>query len=91
MQQNPCHHDQQVALRRIEGQVRGVQKMIEAKRYCVDILTQVNSVRGALLRVQDNILQKHLKSCVTSALKGRSQDAKQTKINEILDFIAKFR
>lgn len=91
MKKNPEHQDQLVALKRIEGQVRGIRKMISEKRYCVDIMTQTSSVVGALLRVQDNILEKHLNMCVTGALKGRSDQEKKTKINEIIALIKKFR
>ncbi|OGX25514.1 MAG: hypothetical protein A2Y03_08445 [Omnitrophica WOR_2 bacterium GWF2_38_59] len=91
MSKNPCHRDQLNSLRRIEGQIRGIQKMIEENRYCVDVLTQTASVVGALLRVQDNILEKHLNMCVTNALKGKSEDEKQKKINEMLALIKKFR
>ena len=85
------HGDQLIALRRIEGQVRGIQKMIEEKRYCVDILTQISSVGGALQRVQDRILQKHMKGCVTNALKGDSDAEKQKKIDEIVGLLGKYR
>ena len=88
---HPSHNEHIVALKRIEGQVRGLQKMIEEQRYCVDILTQVSSVVGALLRVQDGILEKHLQMCVAGTLKGKSEAEKQTKINEILALIKKFR
>jgi CsoR family transcriptional regulator, copper-sensing transcriptional repressor len=87
----PAHDEQLIALRRIEGQVRGVQKMIEEKRYCVDILTQLSSVSCALLRVQDKVLQRHLKGCVANAFKGRSEIEKQKKINEIIGLLKKFR
>jgi len=86
-----AHNEQLIALKRIEGQVRGVQKMIEEKRYCVDILTQLSSVSGALSRVQDKVLQRHLKGCVTSALKGKSESEKQKKIDEIIGLLKMFR
>jgi len=91
MKNNPCHQDQAVALKRIEGQIRGLQKMIEEKRYCVDIMTQISSVVGALLRVQDNVLEKHLRICVADALKGKSKAEKKIKINEVIGLIKKFR
>ncbi len=91
MKNNPCHSDQLNALKRIEGQVRGLQKMVEEKRYCVDIMTQISSVVGALLRVQDNVLDKHLHMCVTETLKGKSEAEKKTKINEIIGLIKKHR
>jgi len=60
----PTHDEQLVALRRIEGQVRGVQSMIKEKRYCIDILTQLSAVASAVGSVQDIILSKHLDTCV---------------------------
>ena len=59
MKKNPDHQDNLVALRRIEGQVRGVQGMIEKRKYCVDILTQLQAIKGALSRVEEKILDKH--------------------------------
>lgn len=91
VKESPAHKEQLIALRRIEGQVRGVQKMIEERRYCVDILTQLSSVGGALLRVQDKILQRHLKGCVSNALKGRSEVEKQKKIDEIIGLLKNYR
>jgi DNA-binding FrmR family transcriptional regulator len=91
MANHPTHSEQSTALRRIEGQIRGIQRMIEEGRYCVDILTQISSATAALLRVQDNVLEKHLNGCVKSALQGKSTADKQKKINEILTLIKKFR
>ncbi len=85
------HEEQLVFLRRIEGQIRGVQKMIENNRYCVDILTQLHSIIGAVLRVEGKILQKHLEGCFSHALMGKSEGQKQKKIEEIIDLITKFR
>ena len=57
MKQNPDHKDNLVALRRIEGQVRGVQKMVEERKYCIDILNQIYAIKGALGRVEEKILE----------------------------------
>ncbi|HUP89864.1 MAG TPA: metal-sensitive transcriptional regulator [Longimicrobiales bacterium] len=62
-------------LKRIEGQVRGLQKMVEEERYCADILTQVASVHEALRAVSREIMRNHLKHCATSAMKSGGQDA----------------
>jgi DNA-binding FrmR family transcriptional regulator len=91
MNKKTTHQEQLVFLKKIEGQVRGLQKMIEEGRYCVDIITQVHSVIGALYRVEDQIFKKHLDSCVANALKGTSEKEKQEKINEIMELIARFR
>jgi DNA-binding FrmR family transcriptional regulator len=85
------HEGQLISLRKIEGQIRGVQKMIEDKRYCVDILTQLHSVVGAILRVENDILRNHLEGCVVHALEGKSETDKTKKIEEILDLITRFR
>ena len=91
VKQKTAHNEQIVFLRRIEGQIRGIQKMIEEKRYCIDILTQLHSIVGAILRVEDKILQKHLNGCVAQALKGKSDLEKQHKIDEIINLINRFR
>lgn len=91
MKQLTTHEEQLVFLKRIEGQIRGVQKMIEEERYCVDILTQLHSVIGAILRVEDKIFRKHLEGCVTRALKGRSEVEKQKKMDEVMTLINRFR
>jgi len=89
MSNHPCHKENIVALKRIEGQVRGVQKMIEEERYCVDILSQLHSIIGAIGSVKRKIYKKHLENCVTEALQGDSAIEKQNKINEILDLLSK--
>ncbi len=91
MEQNPDHQDNIVALRRIEGQVRGVQKMIEDREYCVDILNQINAAKGALASVEEKILQKHFRHCVTTAVMGNSENQKQQKLDEILKLINRTR
>jgi len=85
------HQEQLEYLRKIEGQVRGLQKMIEEGRYCVDIITQVHSVIGALYRVEDGIFKKHVDGCVVSAIKGGDESDKREKIEEIMKLIARFR
>lgn len=78
-------------LRKVEGQIRGVQKMIEEKKYCVDILTQLHAIIGAIGNVEDKILRKHFENCVVSAFRGDSKKEREEKIKEILSLIAKFR
>jgi CsoR family transcriptional regulator, copper-sensing transcriptional repressor len=62
-------------LRRIEGQVRGLQQMVEDERYCADILTQIASVQEALRGVSRELMRNHLKHCASRALRGSSEDA----------------
>src|SRR3954454_7191642 len=62
-------------LRRIEGQVRGLQKMVDDDRYCADILTQISSVQEALRGVGRELMRNHLKHCATGAIKSGGSDA----------------
>ena len=73
-------------LRRIEGQIRGLQKMVEADRYCPDIIMQIASVQEALRGVGRQLLRHHLKHCATSAIKKGPKDADRT-YDELLELI----
>jgi DNA-binding FrmR family transcriptional regulator len=64
-------------LRRIEGQVRGLQKMVEEERYCADVLTQLSSVHEALRGVAREVMRNHLKHCATSAIRTGGESAEQ--------------
>jgi DNA-binding FrmR family transcriptional regulator len=64
-------------LRRIEGQVRGLQRMVEEERYCADVLTQLSSVQEALRAVGREVLRNHLKHCATQAIRASDADAEQ--------------
>ena len=64
-------------LRRIEGQVRGLQKMVAEDRYCADILVQVSSVHEALRAVARELMRNHLKHCATTAIRGGDEDAEK--------------
>jgi DNA-binding FrmR family transcriptional regulator len=90
-EQTTTHLEEIVPLKRIEGQIRGIQKMIEEKRYCIDILTQISSVVGAIKRVEKNILNRHLRGCVRESFaKGNRQD-REAKINEVIGVLSNFR
>lgn len=75
-------------LRRIEGQVRGLHKMVEEDRYCADILTQISSVQEALRAVGRELLRNHLKHCATSAIKLGSSEA-EAMYDELVDLMYK--
>ena len=78
-------------LKRIEGQVRGVHNMIKNDRYCMDVLTQLSSVSSAINRVEDIILRRHLDSCVSAAIKSDDELEKKEKLDEVMEFLNKFR
>lgn len=84
------HDEQLIRLKRIEGQIRGVQKMIEDRRYCVDVITQLQSVSAAIARVQEQVLKKHLEHCVTEAIRSGKEEAKREKIEEIVAVLRNF-
>lgn len=75
-------------LKRIEGQVRGVQKMLEENRYCVDILVQLAAIKSATHQVALSILESHTRGCVKDALVSGEQS--QEKIDELMDVIRQF-
>jgi len=91
MQPVTSHQEQLVFLKKIEGQIRGIQRMIEEKRYCVDIMTQIHSIIGALYRVENEIFKKHIDGCVVNALRSKSQREKEKKIGEVVELISRFR
>ena len=78
-------------LSRIEGQVRGVARMVEEDRYCIDVLTQIRAVRAALDKVEQEILHDHLQHCVAHAFHAGSSRERQTKIDELLEVLDKRR
>jgi DNA-binding FrmR family transcriptional regulator len=74
-------------LRRIEGQVRGLQKMVEEDRYCADIITQVASVQEALRGVARNLMKNHLHHCAAKALRSGKKEDTQAMYEELLELI----
>jgi CsoR family transcriptional regulator, copper-sensing transcriptional repressor len=74
-------------LSRIAGQVRGVARMIEEERYCIDVLTQIRAVRAALDKVEQETLGDHLQHCVADAFNGGSERERRTKIDELLEVL----
>jgi DNA-binding FrmR family transcriptional regulator len=74
-------------LGRIEGQVRGVARMVEEERYCIDVLTQIRAVRAALDKVEQEILHDHLRHCVAHAFHAGSARERQTKIDELMEVL----
>ena len=76
-------------LRRIEGQVRGIERMIDEERYCIDVLTQLQAVRAALRKVEDEVLKDHVEHCVRDAIRGGKADEQVEKIDELLRVLEK--
>lgn len=91
MNQYPSHSDNIIPLKRIEGQVRGIQRMIEEGKYCVDIMIQIRAVMSALMRVEDKILERHFNHCVRAAIHGSSAAERKKKTGELFRLISRFK
>ncbi len=86
----PDHAKQLARLNRIAGQIDGVKRMIDDRRYCADILTQLRAIRSAVKSVEGNILEVFLGSCVTDALQSGDADARATKIAEVRELFKRY-
>lgn len=83
-------HDHSAELKRlsrIKGQVEGVERMIQEKRYCPDIVTQIKAVRSALRSLEANIVEGHMRHCVKAAMKSRDPQIVNEKLEEILNLM----
>ena len=83
----PKHNDILPRLRRIEGQIRGITRMVEERRYCIDIIQQLGAARKALDQVSLKIMSGHINTCVSEAIRRRDGEAK---INELMQTINRF-
>ncbi len=86
---HPCHKAEIPRINRAIGQLEGIKKMIEDKRYCPDIIIQLKAVRSAIKRVENNILKTHLQDCVAASFSD-NEDAKH-KIEEIKNLLDKLQ
>jgi CsoR family transcriptional regulator, copper-sensing transcriptional repressor len=76
-------------LSRIEGQVRGLARMVEGDRYCIDIVTQIAAARTALRRVEEEILRDHVAHCVDHAIASGDREDQRKKIAELMDVVSR--
>jgi DNA-binding FrmR family transcriptional regulator len=86
---NPQHKEQLPSLNRIEGQIKGIKKMIEDSRYCVEILTQLKAVKAAVHKVEQEVLKTHLNHCIRQAMASNNEDDIQKKIDELMQLFSK--
>ena len=84
------HTRQLDRLRRIEGQVGGLVRMVEEERYCVDILTQIRAARAALRRVEEAVLREHVEHCVAQAIRSGDPSEQKAKVDELVDVVGRF-
>ena len=76
-------------LGRIEGQVRGLARMLDEDRYCIDIVTQISAVRAALRRVEEEVLRDHVAHCVEHAIRSGNKTEQRKKVAELMDVFAR--
>ena len=79
----------QKRLNRIEGQVRGLARMVDEDRYCIDIVTQISAVRAALRRVEEEILKDHVAHCVEHAIRSGDKADQRRKIAELMEVVGR--
>jgi DNA-binding FrmR family transcriptional regulator len=87
--QHPDHSDDFKRLKRIKGQVEGVERMIEDRRYCPEIINQVQASISALQALKRQMLERHLHHCVTATFKSGDSRERQIKIDELLDLVSR--
>ena len=78
-------------LKRIEGQVRGLARMVEDDRYCIDVMTQISAIRAALKRVEEEVLKDHVSHCVEHAIVSGKKDEQRKKIAELMDVLGRLQ
>ena len=76
-------------LSRIEGQVRGIARMIEEGRYCIDVVTQVSAARAALASVESEIIKDHVSHCVEHAIMSGDKDQQRAKVTELVETLSR--
>jgi DNA-binding FrmR family transcriptional regulator len=76
-------------LNRIEGQVRGIARMVENERYCIDIVTQISAARAALRKVEEEILREHVAHCVEHAITSGNKADQRRKVAELMDVMGR--
>jgi DNA-binding FrmR family transcriptional regulator len=80
----------QTRLRKIQGQVGGITRMVEDDRYCVDVLVQISAVRSALGKVARLLLESHVETCVAHAIENGTKKQRQEKLDELFDVLGRF-
>jgi len=87
----PRHRDCLKRLSRIEGQVRGVSRMVDEQRYCIDILTQLSAIKAALNKVEAEILKDHADHCVADAIQSGDEAEQKQKFNELVELFGRYK
>lgn len=83
------NHDALQRMKSIAGQVKGVERMIENERYCMEIVDQISAIRAALAKVSESVLRRHIETCVVEDLRHGSEEQKDKVITELMEAIAR--
>jgi len=83
------HRDEVPRINRVEGQIRGIKKMVDEQKYCLDILTQIKAARSALKSLELIILENHIGHCLVNAAKSGSEKEINIKMNEVMELLKK--
>jgi len=86
---HPDHSSQALRLKKVRGQILGIEKMIESRRYCVDILVQFRAVSAALVAVEAKVLESHLEGCVAEVIQSKNEVESKKKISELVSLFSK--
>lgn len=76
-------------LGRIEGQVRGIARMVDQERYCIDIITQISAVQAALRKVEEELLKNHVSHCIENAIASGSAEDQRKKVKELIEVLGR--
>jgi DNA-binding FrmR family transcriptional regulator len=76
-------------LNRVEGQVRGISKMVETDRYCIDVVTQIAAVRAALRKIEEEVIRDHVGHCVADAIRSGDPEDQRRKVDELIEVIGR--
>jgi DNA-binding FrmR family transcriptional regulator len=87
---HPAHQQNLKMLNRVIGQLEGVKRMVDERRYCVDILVQTRAAAAALKKIELKILKKHLEHCVAEAFEAKAPAKSATKVNELIQIMQRF-
>jgi len=79
----------QKRLRRVEGQVRGIERMVEEDRYCIDVVTQISAARAALRKVEEEVLHDHVAHCVENAIASGNKAEQRRKVAELMEVLGR--
>lgn len=86
---HPSHQDQITRLNKVEGQIKGIKRMVEGRRYCIDILSQIKAAKSALEQVEMKIMENHIQHCLKEAAESQDPVIIKDKIEEVMKIVGR--